>query len=60
MEYDLLQLLINQLPDKINHEIEKKPLSSTPGVNSVKMKPGDYEFSSSVVNRIIQNQTIKM
>ena len=48
----------NQLPDKISHEIEKKPLSSTPGVNSVKMKPGDYEFSSSVVNRKIQNQKI--
>ena len=49
---------LNQLPQKVNHGIEKEPLSSTPAVSSVKTKPGDYRPAPSIVNKKIQNQTI--
>ena len=47
---------LNQLPQKVNHGIEKDPLSSTPAVSSVKTKPGDYRPAPSIVNKKIQNQ----
>ena len=49
---------MNQLPQKVNHGIEKEPVSSTPAVSSVKTKPGDYTPAPSIVNKKIQNQNI--